>query len=260
MSLRIECFETEAGWVAAAAALWVKRLRANPRLRMCLPAGLTPVRLYAVMIQAVRDGQVSFAEAEVFLLDEYGGLVPDDPGRCANMLRRFLLDHIDLSPERVHVPEVDASDLAAACADFERSIGKGFDLALLGIGKNGHVGMNEPGTPPDAPTHRATLHAETVTASARYVAHDRFPTWGVTVGLRPLLAAKEVWLLANGAAKADVVRRVCEHQPSVALPASWFRRHPNCRLFLDAAASPAGGASATRPKLQFRRREGRNPK
>lgn len=243
MSLQIERFDTESGWVAAAAALWTERLRANPRLRMCLPAGLTPVRLYAAMIQAVREGQVSFAEAEVFLLDEYGGLEPEDPGRCANMLRRFLLEHIDLSPERVHLPDVDAGDIVRAGADFERRIGDGFDLAVLGVGTNGHVGMNEPGTLPDAPTHRAALHADTVTASARYLTHDRFPTWGLTVGLGPLLAAKEVWLLASGAAKAEIVRRIREEPPSIDLPASWFCRHPNCRLFLDAAA--AGGLIET---------------
>lgn len=237
MSLPIERFDTETGWVAAAAELWTGRLRANPRLRMCLPAGLTPVRLYAAMIQAVKAGEVSFAEAQVFLLDEFGGLAPDDPGRCENMLRRFLLDHIDLPPERGHVPDVDAGDLAAACDDFQRRIGGGFDLVVLGLGSNGHVGMNEPGTPPDAPTHRVTLHADTVTASARYLTHDRLPTWGVTVGLGPLLGGGEVWLLANGAAKAEVVRRIREEPPCIELPASWFTRHRNCRLFLDAAAA-----------------------
>ncbi|MCB1127801.1 MAG: glucosamine-6-phosphate deaminase [Verrucomicrobiae bacterium] len=237
MSLRLERSETETGWVAAAAALWIERLRANRRLRMCLPAGLTPVRLYAAMIQAVKEGRVSFAEAEVFLLDEFGGLAPDDPGRCENMLRRFLLDHIDVPAERVHVPDVDAPDAATTCAEFQRRIGDGLDLVILGLGGNGHVGMNEPGTPPDAPTHRAALHAETVTASARYLAHDRFPTWGVTVGLGPLLAGREVWLLANGASKAKVVRRIREEPPGVESPASWFSRHPNCRLFLDAAAA-----------------------
>jgi 6-phosphogluconolactonase/glucosamine-6-phosphate isomerase/deaminase len=237
MSLQIERFETESDWVAAAAELWVQRLRATPRLRMCLPAGLTPVRLYAAMIQAAKEGRVSFGDSEVFLLDEFGGLAPDDPGRCENMLRRFLLDHLDPAPARVHVPDVDADDPAAACDEFERRIGNGFDLVILGLGGNGHVGMNEPGTPPDAPTHRAALHADTVTASARYLTHDRFPTWGVTVGLGPLLAGREVWLLANGAGKAGVVRRMRQETPGLGLPASWFARHPNCRLFLDAAAA-----------------------
>lgn len=237
MKLQVESFATEAGWARAVADRWQERLTAQPELRHCLAAGLTPVRIYAEMIRRGREGNVSFRDARVFLLDEYGGLEPDDPGRCANMLRRFLVDHIDLPPTRLFTPSVDADDLDAACLEYDAMIGRGLDLVLLGIGTNGHVGMNEPGTPADIDTHRAGLHAETVTASARYMSHDRFPTWGLTIGLRPLLAAKEVWLLATGTAKAEIVARLLAEEANANLPASWFRDHPNAHLFLDHAAA-----------------------
>lgn len=237
MKLQVESFGSETEWARGIADRWQERLTANPALRHCLAAGLTPVRIYAEMLRRVREGSARFGDARIFLLDEYGGLAPDDPGRCANMLRRFLVDHLDLPPSAFFTPSVDAPDLDAACREYDATIGGGFDLVLLGIGTNGHVGMNEPGTPVDIDTHRAGLHVETVTSSARYMNHDRFPTWGLTIGLRPLLAAREVWLLATGAAKAGIVARLLAEEAHSDLPASWFRDHPNARLFLDRAAA-----------------------
>ncbi len=246
MKLEISRFRTEAEWARGIVAQWQDRLLANPSLRHCLPAGLTPVRVYAEMSRRARNGEVSFSRATVHLLDEYGGLDPDDPGRCANMLRRFFLDHVDLPPGHFHAPAVDEEPLAELCRAYDDSITDGFDLAMLGIGVNGHVGMNEPGTPIGATTHLATLHPDTILASARYLTHDRFPTWGVTVGLRSLLQAKEVWLLARGKSKANTVARLVAEEPHVDLPVSWFRDHPNCRLFLDTEAARAiQGADST---------------
>jgi 6-phosphogluconolactonase/glucosamine-6-phosphate isomerase/deaminase len=89
-------FDSETAWVDAVASLWRDRLRLKPDLRMCLPSGHTPNPIFAAMIKSVAAGQVSFRDAEVFALDEYGGLHPSDPGKCVNMLRHYLLDHVDL--------------------------------------------------------------------------------------------------------------------------------------------------------------------
>ena len=229
-------FDSEAVWAVTIASLCRDRLRAHPHLRLCLPAGNTPVRVYAAMVQSVEDGLVSFPEAEVFALDEFGGLPPHDPGRCANQLRRFLTDHIDLPPDRFHFIRTEADDVEEECFHYDQAIGLGFDLTLLGVGLNGHLGMNEPGTPASQGTHRVELHHTTVEASKRYLTHDNAPTWGVTVGLRHLLGSKEVWLLACGEAKAEIVQRTVKGAVTPDVPASLLRQHPNSFLFVDAAA------------------------
>jgi glucosamine-6-phosphate isomerase len=232
-------FDSEPSWVHGVASLWRDRLRANPRLRMCLPSGHTPNPIFAAMGESVRRGWASFRDAEVFALDEFGGLAPDDPGRCRNMLQRYLLDHIDLPKTRFRWLDPDARDLDKVCRDYDALIeaGGGFDLTLLGIGPNGHLGLNEPGSTPDGTTSRVQLHESTIKASAGYVAHGNLPTWGVGVGLKHLLGSKEVWLLANGRRKAEILRRAFKGDVGVDVPASLLRHHTNAWLMTDADAA-----------------------
>ncbi len=229
-------FDSEGAWVAGVASLWRDRLQTNPRLRMCLPSGNTPIRIYAAMAESVKHGLVSFRDAEIFALDDYGGLAPDDEGKCVNMLRRHLVDHIDLPKGRFHFIDTDAADLESVCREYDRLIGDSFDLTLLGIGLNGHLGLNEPGSSPDSATRRVEMHASTIGASANYLKHANLPTWGVGVGLKPLLGSKEVWLLANGAKKAEIIRRAVKGEITTEIPASLLRKHPNSCLFVDAEA------------------------
>jgi glucosamine-6-phosphate deaminase len=238
--MRVCRYESTTAWSEAIVALWCERLTANPRLRMCLPVGRTPQRIYAGIAQAVAARRTSFANTEIFLLDEYGELAADDPGRCANMLRRQLLARIDLPPRRFIALDAGAADLDAMCAAVERRIGRrGFELTLLGIGTNGHVGMNEPGSDPASASRRVDLHPSTLQATRHYLNHDNIPTWGVTIGLHALLRSQEIWLLASGASKAAIVHSVVAGPRDVAVPASLFVDHPNCRLFVDATAAAA---------------------
>ena len=229
-------FDSDAAWAANVCALWRDRLRATPALRMCLPSGVTPAALYAEMARGVRAGLASFGQATVFALDEFGGMDPGDPGLTRHTLRRQLIDAVDMTPERFHWLDPDAPDLAAHCAEYEAAIGGGFDLMLLGIGLNGHLGMNEPGAAPDSTTRRVDLHPSTIHGAARYFAHGRLPTWGVTVGLAAVPAAKEVWLLATGRAKAAIIERTVRGEVDLNVPSSLLRRHPNCYVFVDADA------------------------
>jgi len=205
---------------------------------MCLPSGHTPNPIYAAMGRSVARGEVSFREAQVIALDDFGGLAPDDPGRCRNMVQRHLLDHVDLPKERFHFIDTEARDLDAVCRGYDRLIeeGGGFDLTLLGIGLNGHLGLNEPGSAPDSTTRRVQMHESTVKASAGYLTHGDLPTWGVGVGLKHLLGSKEVWLLASGQKKAEIIARTVKGEVTNQVPASLLRKHPNCSLFADAGA------------------------
>jgi glucosamine-6-phosphate deaminase len=101
---------------------------------------------------------------------------------------------------------------------------------------NGHLGLNEPGSPPDSVTRRIELHASTVQGSASYLTHSNLPTWGVGVGLKHLLGAREVWLLANGPRKAEIIRRAVRGEVGPDVPASLLQTHPNCFVFVDRAA------------------------
>jgi glucosamine-6-phosphate deaminase len=230
-------FDSEAAWTGGICALWRDRLRLQPDLRICLPTGLTPLPVYADMIRSVQAGHASFARAEVFALDEFGGLAPDDPGRTRHTLQRELIGGIDLPPASFHFFDPETADLERHCAEYDAAIGAGFDLVLLGIGTNGHLGMNEPGSPETSGTRRVDLDESTIRASARYFAHRNLPRWGLTVGLKAILASAEIWLLATGASKADIVERTLTDDIDPRNPASLLRRHSNCSLFIDAAAA-----------------------
>ena len=222
-----------ADWAAGLAEAWSQRLQESPGLRMCLPTGSTPLPLYARMVTE----PVSWAAAQVLLLDEWVGVPRDEPGRCDTTLRRELLDHVDVSDGGYRAIDADTVDMAAECAAVDTWLNGGLDLVILGVGTNGHVGMNEPGSSATQRTHLVSLAPSTVTASAAYFGGRAAPVQGVTVGLRDLLAAAEVWLIATGSRKASVVRECLQGDPGPQLPASLLRSHPRCTWWLDEDAA-----------------------
>jgi glucosamine-6-phosphate deaminase len=230
-------FDSEAAWAGGVATFWRDRLRTNPRLKMCLPSGLTPNPVYAEMARSAAAGEAAFEQATIFALDEFGGLPAEDPGRTRHALVQHLIGRIDLPAGSFHCMDVEARDMESECRRYDLAIGDGFDLVVLGIGLNGHLGMNEPGSSPRSGTRRVELHETTIAASARYFSHQNLPRWGVTVGLAPILAAREVWLIARGSSKAAIVRRVAQGDVDEQVPASLLRPHANCSLFVDPEAA-----------------------
>ncbi len=233
--MRVEVVE-ETRWAETVADRFCARLRQRPRLRVCLPTGRTPREPYAAVAARVAGGQASLAEAEVVLLDEFGGLPPDDPARCATMLARDLLDRLDAPPAAVHRLDPDTGDVDAECARYRRVVADGgLDLCLLGIGANGHVGLNEPGSAPDAPTRRVALAPETIAAARQYGGDA--PQWGMTLGLAEILAAHEIWLLVAGGHKAGILAEALEGPVTPALPASLLREHARLLVLADEPAA-----------------------
>ena len=225
-----------AGWPELVAAALAERLLVNPGLRVCLPTGDTPVPVYDALVRLAHNGQVSFAQASVVLLDEWTGLPPGDPARCDTRLRAQLLDRLPGPPATVHTIDVDAPDLVAAVARHAIAA-SALDLAVLGLGMNGHVGFNEPGSRPDSPTRIVRLAASSRQAAmARYGA-SRVPTAGITVGMDRILGAREVWLLVTGERKAQILRRALRDPESPDCPASYLRRHSNLSTFADEPAA-----------------------
>ena len=217
------------GWADAVAAALTDRLRATPRLRLCLPTGETPAPLYAALAAAHAD---AWSQATVVLLDDYVGLSADDPAAGGPRLRREIVDHV----RPAEFIDIDQSgDLEAAVRRHDEAA-IGLDLAIVGLGLNGHIGFNEPGSTAASPTRVVDLHRRSREAAAGYGAEEA-PERGITIGLARLLEARELWLLVTGARKAEILRAALEGPETPDVPASFLRRHPNLRVMADDAAA-----------------------
>jgi glucosamine-6-phosphate deaminase len=232
---RLEILPEEA-WADAVAAALAGRLAARPELRACLPTGETPAPFYAAVVAAEHRGELSFGAATLVMLDDWLGLPPGDPARGDAMLRRELISRLTTPPARFVTIDVDGPDPEAAAARLDREA-VGLDLAILGLGVNGHVGFNEPGSGPGDGTRVVALSATSgETATQRYGA-ALAPRAGITIGLSRLLEAREVWLLVTEERKAGVLFRALREPEGDDCPASWLRRHPRLTVFADEAAA-----------------------
>jgi glucosamine-6-phosphate deaminase len=226
-----------------AAELIVNRLRARPRLRMLLPTGRTPLGVYAALRAHARRGELPSSGAIVFQLDEYRGLGPDDERSFGAFLRREL-SGIEIAA--FHGLDGTAPDPAAECARHQQQLDEAqIDLAVLGLGHDGHVAFDEPGSRLDEGTRLVALHPQTRTdAAADFGGLDHVPTHALTVGLRTLLAARELLMLVTGEGKAQALRTLLLDPPGAGFPASLLRSHPRLTLICDApAASVLRGAA-----------------
>lgn len=220
-----------ADWADAVASDLIGRLRASPRLRLCLPTGETPAPLYQAL---VRQADASpWSEVTVILLDEYLGLGPEDAASGGPWLRRELIDHV--RPAAFHAVDLDADPDAAAC-QLDAVAAEGLDLTLLGLGINGHIGLNEPGSTADSPTRVVELEARSRAAAAGYGA-SHAPERGITLGLSRLLESRELWLLVTGERKAEILSRALEGPETSDVSASFLRRHQALRVMADEPAA-----------------------
>ena len=225
--MRVEVLPT-GSWAQSVAVELEGRLQPS-ELRLCLATGATPLPVYAAL-----PGD-SLARSTVFLLDEFGGLPPGHRGRCETMLRTALLDRVPTGA--FHFPDVDAPDLDVECERYGGLINDGgLDLAVLGLGMNGHLGLNEPGSTADQPTRVVELTEGTREGALKYGAAPP-PTWGLAVGLSEILAAREVWLLVTGSAKAAVLARIISDEVTGHVPATLLRTHPNAVIWADEEAA-----------------------
>ena len=229
-----------ATWAEHVALLLARRVASRPDLVVCLPTGETPLPVYARLPDAMQTLGASSARATVVGLDDYLGLPPGHPGRAQGVLRRTVIDRLSPPPGRFIALDVDDPDPADACRRFDAEIADagGLDLVLLGLGRNGHVGVNEPGSLADSPTRVVELAAPTRDAARRYGV-DPPPTHGLTLGMASLLAAPDVWLLVRGAAKAQILAEALEGPITEDVPASLLRLRSGLRIIADEPAAAA---------------------
>lgn len=240
MTPRIIILDVEEEFDRAAADWLCARLERPGEVVLGLATGSSPVGLYRELVRRYREGAISFARARTFNLDEYVGLGADHPQSYARFMRERLFDHVDMDLERAHIPDGKAADPEAEARRYEALLQRfgPIDAQILGIGTNGHIGFNEPGTPFSARTHVVTLAEETRRSNARFFASiDEVPRQAITMGIANILEAREILLLARGEAKAEALAKAFCEPPTPAVPASALQNHSSVTLLLDRAAA-----------------------
>ncbi len=221
-----------------AADIVVAQLERKPESLLVLPTGNSPLGLFGVLVERRLAGEADFRDARFVTLDEYAGVGGDDPRRLLSWLKRELLDPLDVAADRIHSFDPEAA-VEADAERIERLIrdAGGIDLAVLGLGPNGHLGFNEPGSPFDSRTRLVTLAAESIRSNAVYWGSEAaVPRQGVTLGLGTLYEARQCLLIVSGESKAQILARTLEGPISPAIPATLLHRRSNATVIADRAA------------------------
>lgn len=227
-----ESFDDYEALAERAAMILLNAVRANPRIVLGLPTGRTPVRMYEHVVQHCRREQHCFTDVTTFNLDEYVGISRSHPGSYFTFMRRHLFDHIDIDPSRTNIPDGTAPDLTAECARYEQAIAGagGLGMTFLGLGRNGHIGFNEPGTSFDARTRVVELTESTRIANAAWFKDGEVPRQAITMGIGTILDSTEIVLLVAGHAKQKALERLRSGVVDASFPASVLWRDDGVRV------------------------------
>lgn len=238
--LKMDAMPTEAEAAHELARTVRDELKKKPELVLAVPTGKTPLPLYRELARLCAEGELSFRKAHTFALDELKGVEPEDPGSFHAYLQRHFYRHVDVHPSRIHFFDGVAEHADAQCRRYERELAEvgGIDIAILGIGNNGHIAFNEPAPELPARTHVVKLARDTRETIAALFGGDatKVPTEAYTMGLATLLSARHIALMATGTAKADILARALRGPISTHVPASFLQLHPNVSVFADDAA------------------------
>jgi len=237
--MNILTFNSEDKLNEAGAGLLASIVQKKPDAVLGLATGGTPVGIYEQLVKKYNDGFVSFKGASSFNLDEYVGIAPTHEQSYRYYMQQHLFNHIDIKPERTHVPNGMAEDLQAECLRYDEAIAEAgqLDIQLLGIGHNGHIGFNEPAEELSSGTHIVELAEKTRQANARYFAtEEEVPRQAITMGIGSIMKAKMLLLVVKGEDKAEIVQRALQGPITTDCPASLLQTHPNLVVLLDEAA------------------------
>lgn len=211
----------------------------KPNCVLGLATGSTPIGTYEQLAAWTAKGDLTFKEVTTVNLDEYKGLAPDHDQSYRYFMRHNLFDKVDINQERTYVPNGLATDPKAECIRYDaliRGLG-GQDLQLLGLGRNGHIGFNEPGDAFVVPTHVVDLAQSTIEANARFFATpDDVPRQALTMGMGAIMGARKILVIASGEDKAEAVYQMVKGPVTSRMPASILQLHPDVTLVADQAA------------------------
>ena len=217
---------------------FIKQVQAKPNSVLGLATGTSPIEVYANMIKANKEGRVSFKDVATFNLDEYIGLEGTHNQSYRFFMNENLFDHIDINKDRTHVLK-GVGDYEAYMRQYDDEIASfgGIDLQILGIGSDGHIAFNEPGTPFDSLTHIAELTESTIKDNSRLFNDiSEVPTKAVTMGLKSIMNARKIVLIATGKNKAKAIKDLLTGPMTEEVPCSILQQHPGCTIYVDEAA------------------------
>jgi len=214
-----------------AAELILKAIRAKPTLTLGLPTGKTPLGMYDALVRAYREQHLDFSKLRTFNLDEFAGMPTVDPCSYRSYMRQHFFDHVNVPPDRIHFPERDSP--------YEKEIADagGIDLLIAGVGMNGHIAFNEPGSSFTSRTREVRLTSQTIENAMGGSGSSPAPSRAFTMGIATILDSSCILLLASGAAKKGIIHRALRGPVSEAVPASALQTHPNVVAILDEDAS-----------------------
>jgi glucosamine-6-phosphate deaminase len=222
-----------------AAEYIIEKVRQNPSITLGLATGGTPIGTYKNLILDHHKNGTTYKNVSTFNLDEYIGLSVDNKNSYRYFMNEQLFNHIDININNTHVPLGDIENTESECSRYEELIRKhcGIDLQIIGIGCNGHIGFNEPGTPFNSTTHIVQLAESTINANARFFNRvEDVPKSAITMGISTLLKCREILLFVSGENKKEAMFKLLTGKVSESFPASVLKNHPNVTIITDQAA------------------------
>ena len=227
--------DTKENCAKLAAKQYAELLNRKPDCILGLATGSTPEELYKELIALNKAGEISFKQVSSYNLDEYVGLTGEHPQSYRFFMDDKLFNHVDINKDNTHVPcGIDMTDEKAAEYDKEIEKAGGIDLQLLGVGNNGHIAFNEPGTPLDSVTHVVKLTQSTLEANKRFFdSIDDVPTHAVCMGIKTIMNARKIILMAYGKNKAEAMAKAINGKIDLNVPASILQLHPDCTIYMD---------------------------
>lgn len=238
--INVKIVEDYAEMSRVAANILIERVKEFPDISLGLATGGTPEGTYQRLIKDCQENGTSYKRVTTFNLDEYIGLAETDPNSYRYYMKTHLFDHIDIMEENTFIPHGDAVNLVEECARYENLLETkgGVDLQLLGIGINGHIGFNEPGSSFKSKTHIVSLEQTTRDANARYFkSMADVPKQAITMGIGTIMKSKEILLLISGERKKEAVKRLLYGEIDEGFPASILNEHPNVTILMDKGAA-----------------------
>ena len=236
--MKVEIFKDKETLYRSVSDFYIKAINEKPNMTLGLATGTTPIPLYKNLIEAYQNKQVSFKDITTFNLDEYIGLDKTHKASYAYFMRDQLFDHIDIKLENTFIPS-GILEPQIAISEFQKALdAHQVDIQLLGLGSNGHIGFNEPGTPFNSTTHQTDLALSTIEDNSRmFDSIDDVPTQSITMGIQDIMRASKIILIATGEQKAEAVYGMIHGPVDENLPASILQKHNDVVIYLDEAAA-----------------------
>lgn len=235
----IKIFKTAEEIGEAVAALFTDEVKNNPKCVLGLATGATPLPTYENIKKMHKESGISFKDVKTFNLDEYCNLPKNDKNSYYTFMHEQLFNGLDIREENVHFLDGNAKDTDAECKEYDAKIKNegGIDIQLLGIGNNAHIGFNEPADKFTDGSFKVKLTDSTINANKIYFDKSAMPTHALTMGVKQIMAAKKVVLIATGEKKAQAIHDMVKGEVTPQVPASILQEHPDTVIFLDKAAA-----------------------